>query len=260
MAGSFKQLHLQIAGYVATVATASELPDLSGDSGHVGAVRWIEDTKRLVFWDGTAWIEQTFSNLVADNLTVNNIAYINANIVEVGDNFILLNNDVTGAPSENSGLIVERGTSPDAILQWNEATDTWQAGLDGGPLYDFAPPDFSNVVAPNFLFTRNGAVAASTWLLSGDVPSNQASIHIAYSGLQVSKIYVDNSATNTFELGIYEHDHVTFTQLGTVTVTAAYGDEFTVAFPVTIGKKLAVKVESGSCNNVNVGVELHTIP
>lgn len=251
---NFRHLHITVAGYVLSVNTFADLPDLTPGDEHKGAVRYIEDTKRIVVWDGTQWIDPQFDTLNVNNLTVNNLAYINANVVEIGDNFVVLNNDVTGAPTENSGLIIERGTQPDAILQWNETTDTWQAGLDGGPLYDFAPPD--PAVAPNFQFSRSGAVGAGTWLLSGDTPSNQASVHMAHASAEVARVYVDNSAVNTFTLGIYEHDHVTFTQLGTVSLTTSYGDEYSVSFPVTQGKKLAVKVESGSGNNINVGVEL----
>jgi hypothetical protein len=41
--------------------------------------------------------------------------------------------DSSTAPSQNAGLIVNRGSSPDAFLRWNEATDFWEfAGVNPG--------------------------------------------------------------------------------------------------------------------------------
>lgn len=44
---------------------------------------------------------------------------------------ILMNSDVTGSPSENILLSVERGTSPDVAIRWNESTDVWEFTNDG---------------------------------------------------------------------------------------------------------------------------------
>lgn len=44
---------------------------------------------------------------------------------------ITLNGDVTGTPSENCSLIVERGTSTNAAVTWDETGDVWKAGLAG---------------------------------------------------------------------------------------------------------------------------------
>lgn len=42
-----------------------------------------------------------------------------------------LNNDVTGAPTEDVLLRVERGTEPDVFLRWNETLDIWELTNDG---------------------------------------------------------------------------------------------------------------------------------
>ena len=51
--------------------------------------------------------------------------------MEIGDSQILLNRDETGAPSQNAGIIVERGTSTNVSLRWAEGTDTWEYTNDG---------------------------------------------------------------------------------------------------------------------------------
>lgn len=47
------------------------------------------------------------------------------------DNQITFKSAVTGAPSENVDIIVERGTSADTRIRWNESTDRWTFTNDG---------------------------------------------------------------------------------------------------------------------------------
>ena len=46
------------------------------------------------------------------------------------DNIISLNNNVTGTPSENGGIEIERGTSTNKTLIWNETDDKWTIGSE----------------------------------------------------------------------------------------------------------------------------------
>lgn len=79
--------------------------------------------------------------VVAGNLTVNGTTTsVNSNEVNIGDAVILLNSDETGAPSQNAGFEVERGTSANVSFVWNETDDAWDMGnetlqnviIDGG--------------------------------------------------------------------------------------------------------------------------------
>ncbi len=58
----------------------------------------------------------------------------------VADNVIILNSNITGTPTENAGIEIERGTSANAQITWNEATDLWEIGVAGNmaamPRYD----------------------------------------------------------------------------------------------------------------------------
>ena len=47
-----------------------------------------------------------------------------------------LHNDEAGAPSADCKLEIERGTSPNVALRWNETTDKWQYTNDGTNWYD----------------------------------------------------------------------------------------------------------------------------
>ena len=83
---------------------------------------------------------KTFSNdvVMSGNLTVNGTTTtINSATVSTGDNIIILNNDVTGTPSQNAGIEIERGDSTNKQFLWNETNDRWTAdsSLEGTGLY-----------------------------------------------------------------------------------------------------------------------------
>ena len=76
---------------------------------------------------------------ITGNLTVNGTATaIHTTNTTINDNILILNNDVTGTPSENAGIEVERGTSTNVALRWNESTDKWQITNDGSSYNDIA--------------------------------------------------------------------------------------------------------------------------
>lgn len=63
---------------------------------------------------------------VTGNLTVNgDTTTLNTATLSVEDNIVILNSNVTGTPSLNAGIEVERGTSTNSALTWNESTDKW---------------------------------------------------------------------------------------------------------------------------------------
>lgn len=69
---------------------------------------------------------------VTGNLTVNGTTTtLNTETLAVEDNTILLNKNVSGVPAVDAGIEVERGSSTNAALIWNETTEFWSAGLVG---------------------------------------------------------------------------------------------------------------------------------
>lgn len=72
---------------------------------------------------------------------------------------IKLNSTVTGTPSLNANILVERGASTDAELFWNETTDDWQAGLVGSTRAIARRVEVSvtnaNLSGGNYTFTHN---------------------------------------------------------------------------------------------------------
>jgi len=59
---------------------------------------------------------------VTGNLTVSGTTTtVNSNTVNIGDNIMVLNSDETGTPSQDAGFEVERGTSTNVSLFWDES-------------------------------------------------------------------------------------------------------------------------------------------
>jgi len=65
------------------------------------------------------------------NLTVSGTTTtVNSETVTIADNIIVLNSNETGSPSENGGIEIERGTSSNKSLTWNETDDKWTVGAE----------------------------------------------------------------------------------------------------------------------------------
>lgn len=82
----------------------------------------------------------TFANLtVTGDLTVSGTTTsINTTELTVEDNIVVLNSNVTGAPTENAGLEVERGSSANVALRWNETSNKWEITEDGSAYLEVA--------------------------------------------------------------------------------------------------------------------------
>jgi len=127
------QGRLTAAGTVA-ISSALTISDAEGtpntDVINIG-------TDSLVFEGTTNEITTIVSNnkvklglpddvIIAGNLTVNGTTTtVNSNTVNIGDNIIVLNSDETGTPSQDGGIEIERGTSPNVSITWDESEGDW---------------------------------------------------------------------------------------------------------------------------------------
>ena len=113
-----------------------------GGDGITASANSLDLDATVVRTSGTQSIggAKTFSSdvVVSGNFTVNGTTTtVNSTTVSTGDNIIVLNSDVTGTPSENSGIEVERGDSTNKQFLWNESTDRWtaDAAISGAGFY-----------------------------------------------------------------------------------------------------------------------------
>lgn len=122
--------------------------------------------------------------------------------------------------------------------------------------------EISNTVAtsasPGFSFGRASNVNTGTWLNVEGVPSNKAGRWVYINNAVITKVFVSNETLTSFDLEIYSHDgdEINLTLLGSVSLINKRGDAFTVNFPVSTNKQLAIKMASGSGRNLVAGLEL----
>lgn len=113
---------------------------------------------------------------------------------DIGTNSIdfKLQNTLAVAPISNVTLSVERGTSPDVSIRWNETTDEWEFTNDGSTFQNFESSQQS------YSFTGN-VVAAST--------TTQFNLGSFANEVLVRKITLTETGglvTGSFDLKIYE--------------------------------------------------------
>ena len=114
----------------------------------------------------TANLSANHANLTTANvtglLTVNGEVSIGGNLDVTGninsqtvtdlfveDRNITLQAGQVGTPSANSQIFIERGTSPDTYIKWDESTDKWKFSNDGTVEYELFQFDGSNITATN---------------------------------------------------------------------------------------------------------------
>ena len=101
---------------------------VSGTDLHAEGNLTFDGSTLVVTGDATISSDLTITgNLIVNGTTTT----INSNTVNIGDNILVLNSDETSAPSQNGGIEIERGTSTNVSLRWNETTDKWQYTNDG---------------------------------------------------------------------------------------------------------------------------------
>jgi hypothetical protein len=151
---------------------------------------------------------------------------VNSNEVNIGDAIITLNADETGAPSQNAGFEVERGTSTNVSLVWDEAADRW----DFGAAYDVR----ANAFIGNLEGTADDAskwATARTITLGGDA---SGSVSIDGSANVTLTVSVDGVAANSVALGTdTTGDYVAgITGSGAISVSGSGGEGSTPAISV----------------------------
>jgi len=124
----------------------------------------------------------TSTVVIAGNLTVaGTTTTIDSNTVNIGDNIITLNADETGAPSQDAGIEIERGTSSNVSLLWDETNDQWTVGAQNFRAATFIGNLTGNVtgnVTGNLTGNADTATTAGKWTtartitLGGDLTGN----------------------------------------------------------------------------------------
>jgi hypothetical protein len=129
----------------------------------------------------------TISNdlTVTGNLTVNGTTTtLNTDTLAVEDNIVVLNSNITGTPSTNAGIEVERGTSTNASITWNETSDKWTAGIAGSEI----------AIARKYVTTTTG----TTHTVVHNLATSDVTVNCWLAGAQVeAEIVITDTNTVT---------------------------------------------------------------
>ncbi len=213
------------AGLTGTVTASGSLNVVGGDGITANADDIAVDAT-VVRTSGTQSVggAKTFTDdvILSGNLTVNGTTtQVNTETLTVDDNVIVLNNNEAGTPSEDAGIEVERGSSTNVKLQWDESADVWQFTNDGSTYYSI--PTTANI--------RSGISVTDAGGL-GSAAYNSSTGVITYTGPANSDITGLISVTDAGGLGslAYDAGEITYTGpsnsdiTGLISVTDSGGD------------------------------------
>ncbi len=179
--------------------------------------------------------------VMTGSLTVQGVlTSINSNEVNIGDSIIKLNFDEAGAPSQNAGFEVERGTSDNVSFLWDETNDRFTT-VDQ-PLHVGSVATITPVVADFFYMYDNeigetGEIKKSTVNSVGDllgVPKH-FSLDVAQTGV-VTKSGNTYTVIHNFGTKAVAAQVVSYDTYETVIVDTARptGNTVTLTFGTTV--------------------------
>jgi hypothetical protein len=176
------------------------------------------------------------SLIIDGDLTVSgSTTYLNVNELNIEDNLIVLNYGVSGSPSLSAGIEIERGTSPNVSIQWNESNDRWE-------------------------FTKDGSTYKE--LGSGAVLYQSASPDAVALGLEVGSVWIDSDANAEDAVGT-NHIHGQYLSISSASSTYATKSELAAFSP----ENFLIKAEAYTANisdtvfvNTALGAYIITLP
>ena len=144
--------------------------------------------------------------IITGNLTVSgNSTTLNAEILTIEDADIVLLSNVASTPALNAGIIVNRGTSTNTFLRWDEVTDKWGWSDDGSTTYKFTSALDAYAQANSAYGAANNRV-----LKAGDTMTGQ--LNISSGGLLVTGNVGIGTASPAYVLSTSSSAHGQYSQ------------------------------------------------
>jgi hypothetical protein len=162
--------------YIATIAgTANEI-EVSGSGSENSAVTiGLPDSVTI-----------TSDLTVGGNLTVNGtLTSLNTEQVTIEDNVVVLNSNVTGSPAANAGIEVERGTSTNTSIIWNETDDKWTLTNNG-----------ANYHAITRKYVETLSTSATSYTVTHNLGSTDVLVQVSEVASPYAKVETDVELTS----------------------------------------------------------------
>jgi len=153
----------------------------------------------------------------------------NSEVVLIEDNIITLNSNESGTPSEDSGIEVERGTSTNAILYWDESTDRWSQRLTGGTEYYLHTEQHDVVLSTHTSGNYVQSISAGTNISLTNAGAGEGTTHeISVTGLD-NYDYWNLKVNNTSVDNISTTESVDFVGGGGITIAFENGEDVNIS-------------------------------
>lgn len=182
--------------------------------------------------------------VVTGNLTVQGTTTtVESNTVAIGDNIIVLNSDETGTPSQNGGIELERGTSDNALWQWNEANDYWEPKVGSAAASIKGIADLQ--VTGNANIVGDIAVDGVSNLDNVDIDGTLVVDGTNISLDSTTTLNIDNTnTTNGINIGVANSSVPV--NIGHATSVVTIGDNMTVTGDLTVGDNILPDSNAGA--------------
>ena len=193
-----------IAG--AGLTYSSGVVNAVGGDGITASADSLDVDSTVVRTSGTQTIggAKTFSDdlVLSGNLTVNGTqTIINTTTASLADNIVELNRDASGTPSEDAGLQVNRGSSSDVFLKWDESNDEWQFTNDGSTYFALSSSTSDLAEGSNLYFTDARADARVNAVLPNTDSLSEGSSNLYHTSARAdARFDVKMAAADTGDL------------------------------------------------------------
>lgn len=169
---------------------------------HIRVGNGVGDKISFESWNGSAAtslleISQSTVTITGNLIVSGTTTTVNSTAVNVADSEIILNSNVTGTPSIDAALTVERGTSSNVQIKWNEGTDKWQA-VDTAGATNIAVHREIKSGSGTFNATPGTATTISHSL--GTATFRVSITPTSSTGGYLGEWYVTNKTTTTFDV------------------------------------------------------------
>ena len=197
--------------------------------------------------------------VVTGNLTVTGTRfYANTVSLVVEDNIITINSNVTGTPTLNAGIEVNRGSSTNTSLLWNETDKAWEFTNDGSVYEKIAASSYANAAYSQA--NTSGIVAqaafdkanSATTLAQASFNAGNTTLTYAQAAFNIANTDVTNISTTA---GIYGSTSVipVVTLAANGRVSTITNTSIAITSSQVSGLATSATTDTTNANNISTG-------
>jgi hypothetical protein len=167
-----------------------------------GAVSFYANAVEVAHFSTTTFtVDQDL--VVTGDLTVNgDITTLNTETMLVEDNIFVLNSNVTGTPTLNAGLEIERGTYTNASILWNETDNNWTVST----VKDSTAAAVTHSIARKYSETLTADPAATSFVITHSLNTRDviAQVYTVASPYEQVEVAIEYTSVDTITVKFNE--------------------------------------------------------